>query len=303
MYDIIGDIHGHADELEYLLKKLGYEKKSGIYKHPGRQAIFLGDFINRGTQARKSLHLIRPMVEMGYAQTVIGNHEYNLLTFFTYDNPLRPNKKHTIKSIYQISNTVGEFVGKQQEFENFLNWFKTLPIFLELNGIRIVHAAWIPSAIEFIKTAYPQNCLTDKLILKSTDNNNPEFDVVRSLLKGIEINLLKKKATSNNSKKNTKKIRMKWWENAAGKSMRNLAARYPEKVLDIPFPDEFYEKDISYPPKDIPLFMGHYCLNGKLPYLLADNVCCVDFCVTKGKRIVAYRWDGEQSLSIKKFVY
>ncbi len=26
MYDLIGDIHGHADELEQLLQKLGYTK-------------------------------------------------------------------------------------------------------------------------------------------------------------------------------------------------------------------------------------------------------------------------------------
>ena len=26
MYDFIGDIHGHADELEQLLVKLGYQK-------------------------------------------------------------------------------------------------------------------------------------------------------------------------------------------------------------------------------------------------------------------------------------
>ena len=32
-YDIIGDIHGHADELEVLLQKLGYALESGVYKH------------------------------------------------------------------------------------------------------------------------------------------------------------------------------------------------------------------------------------------------------------------------------
>ena len=48
-YDIIGDIHGYADVLETLLRKLGYEKPTGIWRHPaGRKVLFLGDFIDRG---------------------------------------------------------------------------------------------------------------------------------------------------------------------------------------------------------------------------------------------------------------
>ena len=30
MIDFIGDIHGHADELEALLKKMNYTKKKGV---------------------------------------------------------------------------------------------------------------------------------------------------------------------------------------------------------------------------------------------------------------------------------
>ena len=40
-YDIIGDIHGHADELHALLDKLGH--RTGTASHPeGRKVIFLG---------------------------------------------------------------------------------------------------------------------------------------------------------------------------------------------------------------------------------------------------------------------
>ena len=48
MYDLIGDTHGHADALQKLLEQLGYAKQKGVYRHPERQAIFLGDFIDRG---------------------------------------------------------------------------------------------------------------------------------------------------------------------------------------------------------------------------------------------------------------
>ena len=39
-YDIIGDIHGHADALEKLLEKLGYQKHQGVYKHSTTRPFF-----------------------------------------------------------------------------------------------------------------------------------------------------------------------------------------------------------------------------------------------------------------------
>jgi len=50
MYDLIGDIHGYACELEALLDKLGYRDSNGVFAHPNRRAIFLGDFIDRGPE-------------------------------------------------------------------------------------------------------------------------------------------------------------------------------------------------------------------------------------------------------------
>ncbi|MBT5230949.1 MAG: diadenosine tetraphosphatase, partial [Methylococcales bacterium] len=44
-YDIIGDIHGHADELIQLLELMGYSLVNGYHQHPTRKVIFLGDFV------------------------------------------------------------------------------------------------------------------------------------------------------------------------------------------------------------------------------------------------------------------
>jgi hypothetical protein len=63
MHDLIGDIHGHADELQQLLGTLGYARQKGVYRHPERQAIFLGDFIDRGPKIRETLEIVRPMID------------------------------------------------------------------------------------------------------------------------------------------------------------------------------------------------------------------------------------------------
>ncbi len=59
MYDFIGDIHGHADKLEALLQQLGYQLVDGVYTHPQRKVIFVGDYIDRGPKIRETLQIIK----------------------------------------------------------------------------------------------------------------------------------------------------------------------------------------------------------------------------------------------------
>jgi hypothetical protein len=47
-FDIIGDVHGYADQLRNMLDQLGYRETSGAYRHPNRTVIFVGDIIDRG---------------------------------------------------------------------------------------------------------------------------------------------------------------------------------------------------------------------------------------------------------------
>ena len=84
-FDIIGDVHGCADELEALLCRLGYavqtsdEPDIGRRYHvtppAGRKAIFVGDLVDRGPRVGDTLRLAMDMVESGVAMCVMGNHE------------------------------------------------------------------------------------------------------------------------------------------------------------------------------------------------------------------------------------
>ena len=78
-YDIIGDIHGHADALRTLLTKLDYREVQGVFRHPDRMAIFVGDFIDRGPKQLESVTIVRRMVEADTALAVMGNHEFNAI--------------------------------------------------------------------------------------------------------------------------------------------------------------------------------------------------------------------------------
>ena len=83
MYDLIGDIHGHADELIWLLEALGYRNSGGVFGHRDRKVIFLGDFIDRGPQIREVLGIVKSMIDHGTALGIMGNHELNALAYHT----------------------------------------------------------------------------------------------------------------------------------------------------------------------------------------------------------------------------
>lgn len=89
-FDIIGDLHGCADELEELLDRLGYQSAlspgdtaidSGLtYSHPdGRKAVFVGDLVDRGPRVLDCIKIVRNMVRAGSGLCVPGNHDMKLL--------------------------------------------------------------------------------------------------------------------------------------------------------------------------------------------------------------------------------
>jgi protein phosphatase len=89
-FDIIGDIHGCADELVTLLGRLGYVEAvidppdsiwGGLtFRHPeGRKAVFVGDLVDRGPRVLDTVRIARNMVQSGSALCVPGNHDMKLL--------------------------------------------------------------------------------------------------------------------------------------------------------------------------------------------------------------------------------
>ena len=89
-FDIIGDVHGCSAELRTLLTQLGWQLEfdgSGAdggravgAAHPaGRQAVFVGDLVDRGPDTPGVLRLVMGMVKAGTALCVSGNHEAKLV--------------------------------------------------------------------------------------------------------------------------------------------------------------------------------------------------------------------------------
>ena len=302
MYDIIGDIHGQATLLKELLLKLGYEKGEKGYFHPQRKAVFVGDFINRGPEIRKTIRLIRKMVKNGNAFAVLGNHEINAILFHLKEKDGRPLVKEPRKNYLSLFKTINEYSIYPAEWKKHLRWMRRLPLFLELGEIRIVHACWSNSAIEIVKLAY--NGERGKKSIFREYHKNPKSELSKSIsiiTKGINLTMPSDLKVVNNKGIVPRAFRLSWWENPEGKTFRKMSFESKYKLPAYTVPKEIIPETFHYSKNKPIVFFGHYCrANG--PHIIKPNLCCVDSCVSGTKVLTAYSWSGEKELN-KKNLY
>ena len=127
-FDIIGDVHGCADELIALLGKLGYavrlegsgDDRRAITTAPkGRRAFFVGDLVDRGPNSPDVLRIVMDMAERGQAFSVIGNHD---------DKFLRWLKGRDVKLAHGLERTVEQYAGEGEALRaRTLAFLETLP--------------------------------------------------------------------------------------------------------------------------------------------------------------------------------
>lgn len=302
MIDLIGDIHGHADKLEELLLKLGYSKQKNFYSHSERKVLFVGDYIDRGPKIRETLEIVKQMVDNESAIALMGNHEYNALCFHFQETEGGHLRKHLIKNIIQHYETLKQFQNRQKEYEDYLEWFKTLPLFYEVDNFRAVHACWDNKNIDFLKNILIDNCLTDDLIYQSVKKGTQLNETIDQTLKGKEIQMPDGLFFIDKDGTKRSEIRIKWWENPLEMNYRTISveplSNLPETAVDL----SLFENNDYYLMDEKPVFFGHYWLKGE-PSLYKDNICCLDYSVAKGGNLVAYSFDNEIKLEGIKLTY
>jgi len=302
MIDFIGDIHGHADKLEALLQKLGYSIKNGYYSHPERKVLFVGDYIDRGPKIKETLEIIRKMVDNDKAIALMGNHEYNALCFHFQETEGGHLRKHLIKNIIQHYETLKQFQNRQEEYEDFLEWFKSLPLFYETDKFRAVHACWDNKHINYLRETLNKNKLTDDLIYQSVEKGTPLNLAIDETLKGKEMKMPDDLSFTDKDETKRTEIRIKWWEDPVKATYNSISVVPLENLPKSPV-NELLQQSIEYYHEDErAVFFGHYWLEGK-PTLYRNNICCLDFSVAKHGHLVSYRLDEDFSLDNNKLIY
>lgn len=300
MYDLIGDIHGHANELKKLLSKLGYTNKDGYWSHPWRKVVFVGDYIDRGPEIREVLRIVKSMVDSNQAFAVMGNHEYNAIAFSHRLPDGSFLRAHNSVHIRQHQATIDQFSEYSVEWQQWIEWFFTLPLFLEIDGIRVVHSCWDSNHISWLKDNHG-NFLTSKLLLHSHQKESFEYVVINDILKGKEIDIPAEFAWHDKDGHARTSNRIKWWADSSVSTFGSLLFNCPDGLKNEVMPREHIFN--SYPSDAPPVFFGHYWLEDNFPSIQSNNAVCLDYSVAKGGSLVAYRWSGESTLHQDNFVF
>lgn len=312
-YDVIGDIHGQADKLEALLKKLGYERRNGAWRHPERVALFVGDFVDRGPRQLDTLILVREMVEAGSAIALMGNHEINAVAWNTPDalgGFLRP--RHGAKG-ERNRDQHGAFLREVEAdaglHKGWTDWFLELPLWADLPELRAVHACWSQPMIDWLSPQLKDGrFLTPELLASACvepfpgalDSDEPcVFSAVETLLKGVEIALPEGAFFLDAEGHARHRTRSAWWDQNARSYAE--AALVPPSVRDS-FPDiELPARARVAALPDKPTFFGHYWMTGE-PAPLSDTLACVDYSAARSGPLVAYQLDEPGPLRSDRFV-
>lgn len=315
-YDFIGDVHGYADILEALLLRLGYHHHHGCWQHEERTAVFVGDLIDRGPENLRTLALVKTMVEQGHARIVLGNHEYNALCYHTPDGKGDYLRHHSEKNNFQHHAVLTE-IGKEnthQKWKEYLEWFRYLPFFLEMDGFRVVHACWDQGSVDFINQDTCRDSrgrLTDDFLARSARKGSNAYWAIEKLLKGEEVTLpTDYPGVYDKDGILRKHVRLQWWLSTAQLSAArsyDQVARVDDHVAlqlqKLLLPDYVRSELTSRQTLSChtPIFIGHYWFRG-VPRLLSETVVSLDYSVAKGGLLVGYRWDGETTLNPQKLV-
>lgn len=299
-WDLVGDIHGELGALHLLLAKLGFRENGGEIRHPeGRKLIFVGDLIDRGPDSRGVLQLVRRFVESGQALVVMGNHEYNFIAYHTLDDKGCYLRSHSDDHKMQVAETLQSFEGHVDEIPGWVEWMKSLPFFLDLGDIRVVHASWVPDDIGYLAD---KSLLDRDFLIESERRGSPAWHAIGRVLKGVEIVMPDGILVHDSNGIPRKNMRVRWWGDVRGLSWREIA--FP-LVADLPEGEAVLnglDEMLAYGPEEPPVFFGHYKLKGHIAGPQADNVATLDYGLGHGGPAMAYRWNGEQIIKRENFV-
>ena len=296
-YDVIGDVHGHAAKLENLLGRMGYSDSSGVWRHPRRTAVFVGDLIDRGPEQLATVAIARRMIEAGSAQAVMGNHEFNAIAW------RHGWREQSTKNQAQHHAFLAEASEGSTKHHEIVDWFETLPLWLELDGLRVIHACWNDQSQAALGGS---SVLTRDALHAGATKGTAEYAAVEILLKGPEIPLPPEYFYRDKNRHIRKEARYRWWttgpitlRNRAELPSNSITASdeahpgFPDTEIPPPLPVDVYNGP--------PVIYGHYWQTGT-PALTSPNTACVDYSAGNDGPLVAYRWTGESTLSNENFI-
>lgn len=306
-YDLIGDVHGCAHALGRLLDGLGYRLQGGVWRHPRRQAIFLGDIIDRGPHIREALHLVHDMVDHQQAHCIMGNHEFNALGWYMRAPPGSGRefvRDRSPRFARLLQETFQQFEHHAAEWQAFRDWFYELPLYLKTERFRAVHACWDADVIARLQPFLNQGRINPALLREAGLPGSFICQALDRLLRGTDMPLPHGMTLTSEEGFVRTFFRTKFWEENP-QTYGDVVFQpggLPEHAARLPLSPQQKSRLFLYGPDEPLLFVGHYWRRGQ-PGPLRDNLACLDYSAVKKGKLVAYRLDQETRLDPAKFAW
>ena len=264
--DIVGDVHGEIDALHSLMRHLGYVDHGS--HSDGRRLVFVGDLTDRGPDSPAVVDLIQRLIESDRAQCVLGNHDLNiLLGHRKYDNGWFFGEE-----FHAEGELVPQVLADESVRQQVLGFFRTLPIALERDDLRVVHACWCEEMVRFARES------GDAVALY-----NEHHDLIESSFPGLDLDDIDKGLAHQNDN-----------------PIKKLTSG-PEERVEVPIVSsgkERYEKRVHWwnDYHDKFCVFGHYSIPEGVPRG-GEAAFCIDYGV--GKRWTERRAGKASGFTLK----
>lgn len=285
---VIGDCHGHLKSLQSLLAKL---KIHGNRIPAGVELYFLGDLLDRGPDSAAVVSLVRSLCDTGRAHCLLANHEFNFVNYNTETSAGSGEfrRPHSEKNMREVAETFASYRRSYDDPETALAsdiaWFKQLPIALEMDQLRLVHACWHPAHLASFQRRGSGWYLEDSHWDEAWKKGTPCFESAEVLCKGLEAQLPDGITFKDKGGNERSRARVCWW--------KRTPLRW-EDYIRAPGIDFTQLPDgVTLPQSDLapvqPTLFGHYWFTGR-PTLISKYAACLDFSVAakSGGYLCAY---------------
>lgn len=291
-HTVIPDIHADFERLQQSL----------LHASTNGKVLFLGDFIDAGEAVEKAadfkvLKLVKSLMSERKAVGVMGNHELNAILYHAKGENGVPMRQHSPKNQKQHQSFIEEFgVGTAKAVE-WTDWFlQALPLWAEVDGLRLVHAFWTDAKIEVVRRRRPDGFLKRADLQEIAEESTAFGRAVKALVTGPEVELPEGYTFHDFHGNERKEVRLAWW-NAD-------AETWPEATLSVPNPLELPQdamppgaKSEIYRADAPPVLVGHYKMKG-VPRIEHQKASSIDY---PGAPCV-YHWSGGNFLNATDLV-
>lgn len=142
---VVGDVHGHRDELADALRRRGLVDGSDDWSGGRASLWFLGDFVDRGPDGIGAIDLVRTLQEQaadagGTVQSLLGNHEILLLGMYHFGDTQVPSDfgPRSFARSWEING--GQLADQDDLTAEHVAWLTSRPLVAHAADHLLVHS-------------------------------------------------------------------------------------------------------------------------------------------------------------------